>query len=523
MIGRDHRAQALADERLERELRLRAARPHEGDVESSCEHAFERVVVQRLIECQSDLGERSAERPNDLREKDVRRRGEEGDAKLSGLAAADSLHPRQRALDFLEQARKLLLQGRSGARQAHVAARPRKELDAERPLELAHGPRDRGLGQVEPLRGAAEVQLVRDRLERSKKTQVDVDARSVSLDPKSLLLCIDLDAYGLDMEQRTLTDGLEVGEIGYGAMVLIGLYGAVDEERGVAALSHALDRGVTMVDTADAYGIDGSNERLVAQAIADRRDEIVVATKWGIAPPGPTAHRVEASYANEIWIDGRPERAREAAEASLRRLAIEAIDLWYLHFPDPGVPIEETVGAMAALVAEGNVRHLGLSNLTAEALRQAHAVHPIAAVQAEYSLWTRTPERELLPTAAELGVGFVAWGPLGNGFLAGSAARIGAGDFRHNAPRFQNGNLGRNLDRFAPLRELADELELTPAQLALAWLLHQGENIVPIPGSRSPDHIDSNLAAADVRLSQDVLERIDALAPADLAVGAALL
>lgn len=325
------------------------------------------------------------------------------------------------------------------------------------------------------------------------------------------------------MEMRTLATGLEVGAVGYGAMVLIGLYGEVDEERGLAALRHALDRGVTLVDTADAYGIDGSNERLVGRTIADRRDEVVVATKWGIAPPVPPAHRVEHTFANEIWIDARPERARTAAEESLRRLGIEAIDLWYLHFPDPGVPIEETVGAMAELVAEGKVRHLGVSNVTGSELRRAHAVHPIAAVQAEYSLWTRTPERELLPVARELGVGFLAWGPLGNGFVAGSADRLGDADFRHNAPRFQDANLRRNIDRFMPLRSLADELAITPAQLALAWLLHQGDDIVPIPGSRNPDHIDSNIEAVDVRLSSDVLERIEEVAPADLAVGAALL
>jgi aryl-alcohol dehydrogenase-like predicted oxidoreductase len=325
------------------------------------------------------------------------------------------------------------------------------------------------------------------------------------------------------MKHRTLSAGLEAGELGFGAMVLVGLYGKVDERRALEAVGHALDRGTTLVDTADGYGVDGSNERLVGRAIAGRRGGVVVATKWGIAPPGRPAHRVDASYANEIWIDARPERARAAADASLARLGVEAIDLWYLHFPDPGVPIEETVVAMAALVDEGKVRHLGLSNVSADELRRASAVHPIAAVQAEYSLWTRTPERELLPAARELGVGFVAWGPLGNGFLAGSADRLGDGDFRHNAPRFREENLGRNIDRFAPLRALADELAVTPAQLALAWLLHRGQDIVPIPGSRSPAHIDENLEAADIRLSAEVLERIDSLAPAGLAVGPALL
>jgi aryl-alcohol dehydrogenase-like predicted oxidoreductase len=373
------------------------------------------------------------------------------------------------------------------------------------------------------------VQLRGNGFEGPEQPPPDIHSYMLSVDRESVVRCRDRAAHGSGMsrgertETRTLATGLEVSAVGYGAMALIGLYGEVDEERGLAALRHALSRGVTLVDTADAYGIDGSNERLVGRAISDRRDEIVVATKWGIAPPRPPAHRVEASYANEIWIDARPERAHEAAEASLRRLATEAIDLWYLHFPDPGVPIEETVGAMAGLVADGKVRHLGLSNVTGAELRRAHAIHPIAAVQAEYSLWTRTPERNLLPVTRKLGIGLVAWGPLGNGFLAGSADRLSDGDFRHNAPRFQQANLQRNIERFTPLRSLAEELAITPAQLALAWLLHQGEDIVPIPGSRDPDHIDSNLESLDVRLSADVLEQIEQLAPVDLAVGAALL
>src|SRR5919109_2503849 len=289
------------------------------------------------------------------------------------------------------------------------------------------------------------------------------------------------------MERRMLGP-LESSAIGYGAMVLIGLYGRVDEQQGIDVIGRALDLGVTMVDTADAYGVGGSNERLVGRAIRDRRADVQVATKWGIVAPSEEANRVAATYDNEIWIDARPERARPAAEASIRRLGVEALDLWYLHFPDPGRPIEETVGAMAELVESGDVRHLGLSNVTAEQLRRAHAVHPIAAVQVEYSLWTREAERELLPAARELGVGIVAWGPLGNGFLAQPIATLAAGDFRHNAPRFKPENLERNLDRFAPLRGLADELGITPAQLALAWLLRQGEDIVPIPGTRNPAH-----------------------------------
>jgi aryl-alcohol dehydrogenase-like predicted oxidoreductase len=325
------------------------------------------------------------------------------------------------------------------------------------------------------------------------------------------------------MERRTLGQELELGALGYGAMVLIGLYGEVGEGQGIAVIQHALERGITMIDTADAYGVDGANERLVGRAIAGRRGEVVVATKWGIAPPGGTARKVSASYRNEIWVDARAERARAAADASLERLGVEAIDLWYLHFPDPGVPIEETVGAMAELLREGKVRHLGLSNISAADLHRAHAVHPITAVQVEYSLWTRTPEHELLPAARELGVGLVAWGPLGNGFLAEPDARLAAGDFRHNAPRFQGENLRRNVDRFAPLRGLADELDITPAQLALAWLLAQGDDIIPIPGTRSIDHLDSNIAASEIELDAATMARIEELAPPGLAAGAALL
>jgi aryl-alcohol dehydrogenase-like predicted oxidoreductase len=326
-----------------------------------------------------------------------------------------------------------------------------------------------------------------------------------------------------ETQQKRMLGPLESSAIGYGAMVLVGPYGDVDEQQGVDVIDRAVDLGVTMIDTADAYGVDGSNEMLVGRAIRSRRDGLVVATKWGIVPRSEHANRVRATFDNEIWIDARPERARAAAEASIRRLGVEALDLWYLHFPDPGRPIEDTVGAMAKLVDSGEVRHLGLSNVTAEQLRSAHAVHPIAAVQVEYSLWTRDPESELLPTARELGVGIVAWGPLGNGFLARSITALEEGDFRHNAPRFKADNLRRNRDRFAPLRALAEEIGITPAQLALAWLLHQGGDVVPIPGTRNLEHLASNLAAADVRLDAETLARIEEAAPAGLAAGPALL
>jgi aryl-alcohol dehydrogenase-like predicted oxidoreductase len=241
--------------------------------------------------------------------------------------------------------------------------------------------------------------------------------------------------------------------------------------------------------------------------------------------PGDHAHQVTHSHDQEIWIDARPERAREAAEASLRRLGVDAIELWYLHFPDPAVPIEESVGAMAELVAEGKVRHLGVSNVTAEQVMAAHQVHPIAAVQAEYSLWTRDPERDLLPVLDELGIGFVAWSPLGAGFFASAPDHVGAPgeDFRTNHPRFRPENLAANRDRYAPLRDVAAQLDVTPAQLALAWLLHRGEDVVPIPGTRTAEHLDENLAAADVVLDSATLARIDELAPAGAAAGSSLL
>ena len=315
---------------------------------------------------------------------------------------------------------------------------------------------------------------------------------------------------------------LQVSALGFGAWALTGTYGEVNDAQAIAVINRALDLGVTMVDTADAYGADGQNERLVGRAIAGRRDEVVVATKWGIAP-GEHANLMQHNFANDIWIDGRAERARPVAEESLRRMGIDVIDLWYIHFPDPGRPIEETVGGMAELVQAGIVRHLGLSNVTPEQVRRAHAVHPIAAVQNEYSLWTRLPELEMLGVTRELGIGFVAWGPLGLGFLAGAVELGGELDVRRSGPRFQPGALSDNVDRFAPFRDVAAELGITPAQLALAWLLHQGDDVVPIPGTRNLEHLESNIAALDIELDQATLARIDELAPPGLAHGQALI
>lgn len=322
------------------------------------------------------------------------------------------------------------------------------------------------------------------------------------------------------MTKRTLgTDGLTTSAIGYGAMALVdGIYGAAAAEQSEATLRYAADAGASLVDTADAYGF-GTNEELVGRALAGRGD-VQLATKWGIVAEG--GNPVRHAHAQEIRVDARPERAREALEASLRRLGVDSVDLWYLHFPEPDVPVEETVGAMGVLAGEGKVRHVGLCNATPEQVLAAHQAHPLAAVQSEYSLWTRDPERELLPVLRELGIGFVPWSPLGAGFFAGGAERAGE-DFRANHPRFSAENLARNTDRFAPLRGLADTLGVTTAQLALAWILHQGPDVVPIPSTRTPAHLDENLGAAGVVLDADALARIDRIAPPGAAAGSALL
>ncbi|MGW0484751.1 aldo/keto reductase [Nonomuraea sp. NPDC003214] len=312
------------------------------------------------------------------------------------------------------------------------------------------------------------------------------------------------------MKTREL-GGLTVPALGYGAMVLSpGIYGDIDEERGEAAIRAALDAGATHVDTSDAYGPDGQNERLVGRAIKSRRDEVVVATKFGLAvPEGEDSRAQPVGYAfGELRVNAEPRLVRRYAEASLRNLDTDVIDLYYLHYADPGVPVEDTVGAMAELVKAGLVRHLGLSNVTAAQLRRAHAVHPVAAVQNEWSMW-RPIDPLLLRTAGELGVGIVAWSPLGNGFLTGTVQQLGENDFRHNAPRFSAENLAANNDRYAPIRGLADQLGITPAQLALAWLLHQDDHVVAIPGSRTPAHIRENVEAAGITLHADTLATID--------------
>jgi aryl-alcohol dehydrogenase-like predicted oxidoreductase len=316
------------------------------------------------------------------------------------------------------------------------------------------------------------------------------------------------------VETRRLgTQGLEVAAIGLGCMGMSEFYGTTDEDESIATLHRALELGVTLLDTSDMYG-PYTNEELVGRAIQGRRDQVVVATKFGIVR--------DSSDPSRRGISGQPEYVKQAIEGSLGRLGVEHIDLYYQHRVDPDTPIEETVGVMAELVREGKVRYLGLSEAAPETIRRAHAVHPISALQTEYSLWTRDPEDELLPTVRELGIGFVAYSPLGRGFLSGrfrSPDDLEEGDFRRHNPRFQGENFERNLELVERVREIAAEKGVTPAQLALAWILAQGEDIVPIPGTKRHERLEENVAAAGVELTDDDLDRIEAAFPKGATAG----
>ncbi|MGK3649774.1 aldo/keto reductase [Pseudarthrobacter enclensis] len=314
------------------------------------------------------------------------------------------------------------------------------------------------------------------------------------------------------MKTRTIGQ-LDVSALGLGCMGMSEFYGQGDEQESVATIHEFLDSGGTLLDTADMYG-PFTNEQLVGRAIAGRRDGVVVATKFG------NERREDGSW---VGINGHPDYVRRACDASLARLGVDHIDLYYQHRVDKNVPIEDTVGAMAELVQAGKVRHLGLSEASAGTIRRAHAVHPITALQTEYSLWEREPETKVFPVLEELGIGFVPYSPLGRGFLTGqmrSEDDFADDDFRRHSPRFQGENFTRNLELVDRVRELASARQCTPGQLALAWLLAQGDHIVPIPGTKKRERLRENLGAVDVELSPEDLELLDRLAPAGSTAGA---
>jgi aryl-alcohol dehydrogenase-like predicted oxidoreductase len=315
------------------------------------------------------------------------------------------------------------------------------------------------------------------------------------------------------MQRRRLGGGgLEVGALGLGCMGMSEFYGDADEAESIATLHRALELGIDLLDTSDAYG-PFTNEALVGRAVRDRRDRVVIATKFGIV-------RGEDPRARAVC--GRPDYVRQACDASLRRLGLDTIDLYFQHRVDPDVPVEETVGAMAELVRAGKVRYLGLSEAGPRTLRRAAGVHPIAALQSEYSLWSRDPEEAVLATCRELGIGFVAYSPLGRGFLTGTIRRfedLAEDDWRRLSPRFRGPNFERNLELVERVRGLARERGCTPAQLALAWVLAQGDDVVPIPGTRRRRTLEENVAALDLTLSAGDLAAIEAVAPRGVAAG----
>ncbi|TYQ27825.1 aldo/keto reductase [Pseudanabaena sp. UWO311] len=315
------------------------------------------------------------------------------------------------------------------------------------------------------------------------------------------------------MKTRKLgNQGLEVSELGLGCMGMSEFYGSGDEQEAIATIHHALDLGVNFLDTADMYG-PFTNEKLVGRAINDRRDRVILATKFG---------NVRSADGGWLGISGKPEYVQQACDTSLQRLGVDVIDLYYQHRVDVTVPIEETVGAMAELVKQGKVRYLGLSEASPATIRRAQTVHPISALQTEYSLWSRDPEDEILPTLQELGIGFVPYSPLGRGFLTGAISTpddFAADDFRRRSPRFQGENFTKNLQLVDQVKAIASEKGVTAGQLALAWLLAQGDYIVPIPGTKRRTYLEENIGATTVTLTPEDLNRIDAVAPQGIAAG----
>jgi aryl-alcohol dehydrogenase-like predicted oxidoreductase len=309
------------------------------------------------------------------------------------------------------------------------------------------------------------------------------------------------------------SQGLRVSALGLGCMGMSEFYGQSDDAESLRTLDRALELGVTFYDTADMYG-PFKNEELLGRWLTGKRERVVLATKFGI---------MRGQDGARLGISGRPEYVRQAAEASLKRLGTDVIDLYYQHRVDPQVPIEDTVGAMSELVREGKVRYLGLSEATPEQIRRAHAVHPISALQTEYSLWSRDPEDEILPTVRQLGIGFVPYSPLGRGFLSGqfrSPEDFAPDDYRRHSPRFMGENFGRNLQLVDAVQAMAQDQGVTPSQLALAWILAQGDDLAPIPGTKRVRYLEENVAALDVRLTAADLARLDGIAPVGAAVGA---